>query len=520
MSGPRRFYRPMARRNAGRFPRRSGAATTGQLGNWINSVVGQFVAEAEKRRISDRALDLYTNDAMAHGIIETMTAEAVGIGLTPQMAPDAEWLGLSAEWAVEYQRAADKLFERWGLDFRCFCDAQRRLDFYGLQALAYFHWRLDGIGVFQVLYDDNPAAPIPLSLLPIDPLRLGTPRSFVDGDVCDGVEVDHNGAPVAVHIRKPGVSHVLASSEGYTRLPVTDEKTGLPRVLLVCDVRNIAEYRQDSVLASMIPELRCNQDFVSAALVRTLMANMFAVKLKHAGMGSAGARLGDTFEDRFEEMEQAMLLHLNQNEDAEFMKNDAPGPNYEKMFDSIVKRLGMATGRGAENVAREYKASYSASQANMIQSEKLIRSEQKLTLNVRFNAPALAWMLYAGAVRGQVPVKSLPHMRENLFDYTRAEWLPQPTRHIDPLKTAKAHQVEKQIGERTIREYCAEKNQNWKDHVATVAEEMGHVREEEKRRGLPEGTLVSRFFPGSAAAAQDTPEPEEHDNDKGDGDEE
>lgn len=501
-----------AQRNAGRYPRRAGAAVTGKLGTWINSIVGQCISESEKRRIADRALDLYTNDAMAHGILESMTAEAVGIGLSPQLTPDAEWLGLSQDWSLEFQRKGEKLFERWGRDFRCFCDSQRRLNFYGMQALAYFHWKLDGLAVFQVIYDQDQHSPLPLSLLPIDALRLGSPRNYSGGAVCDGVELDDNGAPVAVHVRKPGAAVAPSSADAYSRLELHDPDTGLPKVLLVTDVRNIAEYRQDSIFSCMIPELRNNQEFVEAAIVRTLMANMFVAKLRHPGAPQMRALAP---EDRFEELEQGMILNLSANEDADFMANDAPGPNFEKMFDSIVKRLGMATGRGAENVAREYKASYSASQANMIQTEKLIRSEQELTLNTRFNAPALAWMLYAGAIRGHVPVKSISHLRQNLFDYCRAEWLPQPSRHIDPLKTANAHMVEKAIGERTIRESCSEKNQNWKEHVQHVGEEMRFAREKEKELGLPEGTLVSRFFPVSSAAVvneQQSSSEDQHEN--------
>jgi len=495
-----RVYRRPRRspRNAGRFPRRSGAATSGKLGNWMNSIVGQCISEAEKRRIADRALDLYTNDGMAHGILESMTSEGVGIGLTPQLSPDADWLGMPTEWVQNFQSQGEKLFERWGLDFRCFCDAQHRLNFYGLQALAYFHWKLDGLAVFQVLYDNSAHSPLPISLLPVDAFRLGTPLSYSGAEICDGVELDTNGAPVAVHVRRSGAALSASTADAFNRLELTDRATGLPKVLLVGDVRNIAEYRQDSILSCMIPELRNNQEFVEAALVRTLLANMFAVKLHHSGQPGASSSLDP--EDRFEELQQGMILHLFGNEDAQFIASDAPGPNFATMFDSIVKRLGMATGRGAENVAREYKASYSASQANMIQTDKIVRSEQELVLNTRFNAPALAWMLYAGAMRGLVPVKSMKHMRENLFDYCRAEWLPQPTRHIDPLKTANAHKVEKSIGERTIRESCSEKNQNWKEHVGHVAEEMSFVREREKALDLPEGSLMSRFFPVSSSA--------------------
>ncbi|NJB66448.1 capsid protein [Desulfobaculum xiamenense] len=461
----------------GRHAVRHGAARTGTMSNWTNSIVTRRLAEMQRRQVEDRALDLYTNDAMAHGLLEGLTAEGVGIGLTPQLAPDAEWLGLSDAWRHEFQRAGAKLFERWGMDCRFFCDAQRRLNFYGLQALAWFNWRLFGVGLFQVLADDDPMNPLPLSVLPLDPMRLSDPAPGTRAEVCDGVEIDHDGRPVAVHLSR-------AMGQPAVRVPVRDEATGLPRVLMVCDVRNVGEYRQDSILGSMIKELRDNKDFVDAALVRTLIANMFVMNLQHV---SAGGRLGNSWDERYEELEQAILLHTGPQEDVRFLSNDAPGPNYEKMFDSIVKRLGMATGRGPENVSREYKASYSASRASMNKSEQLTETEQHLVLNPHFNQPLLAWMLYAGAVRGLVPVADLGHMRANLHDYTRAQWLPQPPKHIDPLKTASANKVNHAIGERSYRDACAEQGKDWQEALRQRAEERAFIRDLEDEYGVSLG---------------------------------
>jgi lambda family phage portal protein len=508
------------RRNSGRYAKRHGAGSTGPLSNWTQSTVGQIMAEMERRRVNDRALDLYTNDGMAHGLLEGLTAETVGIGLTPQLSPDAAWLGLGEDWRLAWQRSGQKLFERWGNDAcgRCFSDASGRMIFYAQEALAYFHWKLDGIAPFQVVKSSALGAPIAPALLALDPWRLATPscgQETSGKNIYDGVEVDANGRPVAGWFRKPEAPVSAGSAGSFDRIPVWDEATGLPRLLLVCGVRHVAEYREDSIFASMISELRNNKDFVDAALVRALMGNMFLGKIMHQG-ASAQKFSGVEWEKRVTEMEQAMLLHLLPGEDAQLMTTDAPGPNFEKMFDATVKRLGMATSRGAENVSREYKASYSASMMSQNKARELTASEQDLVLNARFSQPALAWMLYAGVVAGHMPALSLQHFLENMHDYCRASWLPQPSRHIDPLKTANAHKVELATGERTHQETFAEKGRDWREGLEQRAIELEHIKKLEAKYGVDLGLSPSSLAAGTPVAPANEPDPDTEDKQGGD----
>ena len=136
---------------------------------------------------------------------------------------------------------------RSSLDCRHWCDAQRRLDYYGLQGLSYFNWKLYGIGVFQVIAKKRSMAPLSTCLLPIDPFRLVTPSDRTDKEIYDGVEVDQDGEAVKVWFRNPNTTIARPTAANCTSFDVWDKKTALPRILLVTGVRNIAEYRQDSV---------------------------------------------------------------------------------------------------------------------------------------------------------------------------------------------------------------------------------------------------------------------------------
>lgn len=471
---------------AGRWFKRSGASIQGTLSNWTSQLISNRLSESQKRTVSNRSWDLYLNDAMAHGIIEGLITQIIGTGLTPQAQPMLSWLGQTIEWQQQYQQRVYDLFEIWGLDPRNYCDATRRQNIYMLQALAAFQWKLDGIGLFQIVKANS--GPFSMALLPIDPSRLVTPSDKIQGDIYDGLELDKNGAVVAAWVitskNKLGPYTRLngsARSDECTRIPATDPKTGLPRMLFVCDVRNVAEYRQDSVLGSMIKELRDNSDFVEAALVKALISNLFTAFVED----TMGSQLNSTTDwaDRIQELEKGTLIIGRAGEKPTVISSDAPGPNFDVMFQSIIKRLGMATCRGPENVSREYKASYSASQASIENASNFDDTDRQVIIN-RFCEPALMWLEYEAVLRGLLPVQSVDKFLANLHAYTRTEWLKPPVRPIDKLKAANADEVRLKNLTRCYSDIYGEMGQDWRVKLRQRAIEQAFVDGLEQEYGI------------------------------------
>lgn len=477
----------------GRHVRRSGASVQGTLSTWLSHLVDARMAERDRRRVSDRAMDLYHNDAMARGILEGLPIEVVGTGLTPQQQPMLEWLGLDLEWQAAYQERVYDLFELWGLDSRNFADAQGRCSIYMLQALALFAWKLDGIAVFQVLRTPRPGrSPLSLRVLPIDSARLVTPSDRTRQDIYDGVELGPSGEVSAVWIHNPPRHGTFATSprtDNCTRLPVYDEHTGLQNVLLVCDVRNVAEYRQDSILGPMIKEIRDNNDFVDAALVKALISNLFTVFIEN-GVGTNQTRHMD-WADRVQELEKGTILMGSASEIPHIIQgNDTPGPSYDIMNNSIIGRLGMATGRGPENVSRAYKASYSASQASIENAGKFDDVDRMVLAN-RFCQPIHDWMQYEGVLRGILPVSSVQKFVDNLHAYTCTEWLSPKLRPIDKLKAARADDVRLGNGTRTWSDVYGEQSQDYRTKLRQWVNEMAYLRDLAEEHGFTLSDLMT-----------------------------
>ena len=308
-------------RSRGRHVVRSAASKAGPLSGWQHSIVSRAVAERQRLEVSNRALDLYTNDAVAHGVLEALVVETIGTGITASPSTRHERLGRDGKWGDNYKAAAFRCWEGHGLDFRNFCDATERQNMYGLQSLAYFTWKLSGIGMFQKIFIKGPGRTLSQATLPIDPERLATPFNRMSAEIYDGIEVDSNGAPIATWFRKPGVTSAQPSMHQMERFEVKDKETGLPRIYLVCDVRNIAEYRQDSILGTIAPEIYFRKDMQLAALMGQAIRNNFVAFVQDYSVGNISK---DTpWQDRIHETSKGTVLMGGAKEKPTFYNHSA-----------------------------------------------------------------------------------------------------------------------------------------------------------------------------------------------------
>ncbi|XPV75513.1 MAG: phage portal protein [Desulfovibrio sp.] len=487
------------RMSRGRRARRHGASLEGPLASWTNSIVSSREAERQQERAGERALDLYHNDAMGHGVMESLLVETVGIGLTPTPSPKSEWLGFDTEWESKYHAAALRIWEEHGLDCRRFFDASRMLDYYGLQGLGYFNWKLLGIGVFQVISKPRKHAPLSTCLLPINPFRLITPCDASGRkEIYDGIEVDKDGEPKRVWISKPGSHLSRPTMSQCSSFDIWDKETGLPRFLLVTDVRNIGEYRQDSVLGPMISEIRHSNDLAEASVVGAMIRNLYTMFVNDFGQGTIGK---DTpWDQRIIETNKGQILVGHGKEKPTFFQHDAAPSRYSEMFGAIIDRLGMATGRGAENISRKFQASYSASKASMEKADQFNDFEHRV-LNTQFNQPVQCWLQYEAMLRGLLPVSSKDHFLKNMYAYTHCEHQPQPFRQIDRERTAKSNTLELGSHTSNYRKIYGEKGKNWKEELKQTAKEKQYLKKLEEEFNVD---MSSAKIPDTAWKPEET----------------
>lgn len=479
----------------GKHVRRTASQSKGSMSNFITQFVSPWVAELEKLKASERALWLYTNDSVGHGMINSAPVEMVNTGITPQSKPMTEFLGRTTAWEQEYQKRIFQMFEIWGLSWENFCDFTGRNNFYMLQALGVWNWKLHGIGLFQRVNINDPFRPLSTSFLPICPSRLQTPSDakFTD-EIFEGMELDENGRPVAMWLVID--SSKIANKSNMRRITVIDEETRLPNILYISRTENIAEYKQDSILTPNIKTLIDSNKAFDATVVKFMSSNLFTMFIENESMTDDPPVEWD---ERVWEMPEGNIIDGLPGQKMGVVPSEHPGPNYEMMMRSIYERLGIATGKGLENILHTYSASFSASRAN-IENAAMYNDYDRVVLNNRFNQPVMTILHYEMIVRQMLPAVTLQQFNEARYAYSRSLFRPPPERPIDRGKEAKAVTENFNNLSETHESQSLKKNQDWREVLEQQAIELAFMKKMEEKHGVK--------FPGPSAPVAESPVPE------------
>lgn len=444
---------------------RDGAKSYETLGNWVTTPLTTISANAQRETISDRAWDLYINDAAAHGIIENYGVDIAGTGLTPIPQPMTEYLGFDSAWEDEFEEACRNDWKIWGLDPFKSCDAARRMNINEMMLWAIFSWKLEGIALFlPLMLPETPYRTFSLCLQQIAAHRLKTPTDlYYRDDVFDGVEVDSNGAAKAFWIQNYSAESYSANStsSNFKRIEAYNSKTGRPNIIACYSVRNVTDYRSEGSLTAIIKTLRDRHDHVDAALVGAMVANLFTIFIKN-GL-TLKDQDGNTISEPYEEISGGAILRGAAGEEPSVIKQDRPGPHFEAMNNATVEELGMASGQGFEKVIKKWISSYSASRASILQAMK-VNDVDRETL-IGFCNIARILQMEESALRGRIPIKNIEHFYKNILPYCQCRWLAPAVGDVDPVKAAEADAKAMENGDKTLADICAEKGQHWKDKI-------------------------------------------------------
>lgn len=238
-----------------------GSATGSRSRSWNPSSAGpNGAATVNMSVIRRRARDAIRNDPWAKTAVSRWVSNVVGTGIQP------------------YPRHPDKgirtlLKDLWA-DWVPEADADGRLDFYGMQALAVRSMFSDGEALARLRArrpEDGLAVPLQVQALEGDHLPVEDTRPLPGmGEVVSGVEFDPIGRRAAYHLwdRHPSDrSGFLVSRQ--RRVPA-DQVVHAYQVLRPGQVRGVSE------LATVLLRLRTLDNFDDAVAFRQEVSNLFA----------------------------------------------------------------------------------------------------------------------------------------------------------------------------------------------------------------------------------------------------
>jgi lambda family phage portal protein len=452
-----------------------------------------------------RSSDLIRNSPVAAAAINVQATSIIGSGLRLQSNIDAKRLGLSAEEAKAWEREAEFLFNQWANSLEC--DASRSQTFYQMQDLVYRSVFERG-DVFALLpMFSRPGSPFGLKIQIVEADRVVNENFQRDSaQLRGGVEKDRNGAPFRYHIldaHPQGLN--LRDKRKWQKVRAFGRNTGRQNVLHIYRKLRPGQTRGIPALAAVIEPLKQLERYTEAELMAAVISGFFTVAITSqapdtplASFQGDGAQVNDGMGDY--KLGQGAIIGLAPGEKAEVINPARPNAQFDPFVQAIIQQIGMALEVPYEILIKHFSASYSASQAAMLEAWRFFNARRD------WIADAFCRPIYNSFIGEMVAAGRL--QAPGFFDdpfiraaYVKSSWVGRPGGHIREDVSIKAAQmrIDARLTTRQ-REAAMISGEDWEtlhdqltheDKIIAEAEgEVSEVRQEESAELLDTGDGV------------------------------
>lgn len=402
-----------ARARAVLLARHYEAATPGRRTSGWQRTTGDANAVIRPALVSLRghARDLCRNNAWAKRAVQAITNNTVGWGIHPK----AE--GSSSE-------QIGQVWNRWAGTTEC--DADGRLTFYGLQALAMRTIVESG----EVLIrrrrrraEDGLTIPLQLQVLEpdfIDQNKDGIVNQQTGNPIIQGVEFDKLGRRVAYWLygQHPGSNRIAITRGGAfvsNRVPAED-------IIHVYELGRPGQVRGMTWFAPIIVPLKDFDEYEDASLMQAKVAALFAAIITSLdGEPVLGEK--SATDPLVETLEPGMMYRTRPGEDVKFGQPPiAPDNGFAAR---TIRRIAAGLGVTYEDISGDYsQVNFSSARMARLAHWANVFDWQWNMLIPQLCGGAWRWAMEAAAIVGAVQGETLP----------LAEWTPAPMPMIDPEK--------------------------------------------------------------------------------------
>lgn len=316
--------------------------------------------------IARRARDAVRNDPYAARIVDLWTGNAVGAGIRTR-------------WG---DRPHSDAWKRWAEGPAC--DAEGKLDFYALQALA-MRAVVESGECFVRFLPVRPSAanPVGLKLQVLESDFLDTARNgAVEGrPTLQGIALGEAGEPLGYWLYRVHPGHSWLLPQG--RLPGTylaSEFRPASEVLHIFRKRRPGQMRDVSWLAPVLMRLRDLGDYEAALLMKAKIEACLAVVSTDDGddalTGAASGLLRDAQGRPVEALEPGMILHRRGTGTVEVV-NPSGGGSHVAFARRSLEAAAVGSGLTYDQVAGDLtQANYSSLRAGKIEFRRLCEQVQ------------------------------------------------------------------------------------------------------------------------------------------------
>lgn len=324
-------------------------------------------------KLRERSGDLYRNNGLARGAINTQVINQVGGGLIPYPRIDREYLKLGDTEADAAESMLSRLYWQWAR--RRWCDFSQRFTFGQLQGLALKSWltRGDVVAIPRFREPAKGRDLLGLRIQLIEADRISNPNWGPDTTTLrGGVELSEDGAPVAVHIMSAHPGDQMFGVATWTRVPVLS-KDGQLQVLHAMTPERIDATRGVPYFSAVIEHLRELGEWSGAELHATVLNSFFTVFVKSqfgGGLPNMDPSVNGVVQqpaapadDNDVRLGRGAIVNLVPGEEIQVADPKRPNTNFEAGWRAFCTHIGAGLDMPAETLMKRFESSYSASRA-------------------------------------------------------------------------------------------------------------------------------------------------------------
>jgi len=410
-----------------------------------------------------RSRDLYYNNPLAKGAIDTKVINVVGTGIKLQSRLDRDVLPFSDDQATAWESNTEREWRLfWGGKK---CHAAMTHNGNGLSRMVYRQARLNGDVFIQITRSPgiNPAwFPYSLRLQVIEADRVCNKDYLRDTEqMAGGIEKNSAGAPIAYHVLKHHPGAIDFKTYEWMVIPAYGSKTGLPNMIHLASLDRPGQSRGIPDLAPVIEPLKQLGNYTEAELMAAVVSGLFTVFIETES-GDSGLSLTDFYDENGAQstdddykLGNGAIIELAQGEKINAANPGRPNTAFDVFVQAILRQVGVALNLPFEILIKHFTASYSAARAALLEAWKYYYLERSW-LSENFHQIVYECFMYEAVATGRIYAPGFftdPILRQA---YLGSEWIGPARGQIDEKKEIDAAQIRVDMGVSTLSEITAE----------------------------------------------------------------
>ncbi len=433
-----------------------------------------------------RSRNMTQNDAYIANGTTIQQDSIVGDFYMLNAKPNWKVLGLTEEWAEEFQEQTESQFYLWAESPENWPDASRMNTLTSMVRLAIASWGTTGevLATAEWMPKDI-MTPFRTSIQMIDTDRLGNPYGQMDSvTLRGGVQMNKFGAPIGYHIRN-GHPTDLNDPNSYSFKYVPAMKPwGRRQVIHILEQMRPGQTRAISQMVAALKEMKMTKNYrevvlqsavVNASYAATIESELpseavyAALGANDTGMDKWAAQymgaIGKYYGGKTMKMNGAKIPHFFPGTKLEIRNPTNPGGIGANFEQSLLRYISAALGVSYEQLSHDYsQTNYSSARAAANETEKRMKTKKSLIAD-KFASHVYRLWLEEALNKGLIKLPAnAPNWYEgqNADAYSQCTWTGAGRGQIDELKETQAAVLRTKYNFSTDEDEMARLGKDWR----------------------------------------------------------